>query len=485
MQTINFKNFNLGGLADSNYMGAENSMALLWGFDIHSEVGVVKVNQALTKDSVTVGVDIDDFIKTTVPCSDGNTYLFGSTNGKVWKRTAAGVYSHEATVSPAAGAIGILEAKEYMGYIYYATQSRLGRVAVGSAWSTRNDNWATFDGGDVDWHPMLILNLVLYIGDKNYIAQVDAGVFSAQALDMPDLSSNLRVKCLGQLGTDLLIGTYISSNVIGTEIYRWNTWSVSFTNSDPIPEVGINSFLPIDNAVIVNAGTKGNTYVYDGSTLELYKQIKGTWNNTTNKAVVNPNAVLNFNGLPLFGLSNTSGNPTTQGIYSLGRANRNYPVVLNGEVGISTGNLSNVEIGCISSLGDTYLVSWKDTTPATGGTPQTLYGVDILDLNKKYAGASMETRIIMANRFSLLTYNDVNIGYRKLPADTSFTISKKINNGSWEEIDSIDCAKDTDRNIFSTEVSINDATTVQIKISPSVSGNNAPEIEAFELSVNS
>ena len=60
----------------------------------------------------------------------------------------------------------------------------------------------------------------------------------------------------------------------------------------------------------------------------------------------------------------------------------------------------------------------------------------------------METRIIMANRFSLLTYNDVNIGYRKLPADTSFTISKKINNGSWEEIDSIDCAKDTDRNIF-------------------------------------
>ena len=50
---IPFKNFNLGGIADSDYMGAANSMADLWGFDIHSEVGVVKVNQALTKDSGT------------------------------------------------------------------------------------------------------------------------------------------------------------------------------------------------------------------------------------------------------------------------------------------------------------------------------------------------------------------------------------------------------------------------------------------------
>ena len=482
MQRINFKNFNLGGIADSDYLGAENSMAQLWGFDIHSEAGISKVNQALTKDS---GSTIDDLVKASVPCSDGNTYLFGSTNGKVWKRTSAGVYSLEATVSPAVGAIGILEAKEYMGYIYYATQNRLGRVAVGAAWSTRDDNWATFDGGDVDWHPMLILNLVLYIGDKNYVAQVDAGVFSAQALDMPDLSSNLRVKCLGQLGTDLLVGTYIASNVIGTQIFRWNTWSVSFTNSDPIPEVGINSFLPIDNAVIVNAGTKGNTYVYDGSTLELYKQIKGTWNNTTNKAVVNPNAVLNFNGLPLFGLSNVSGNPATLGLYSLGRTNRNYPVVLNGEVGISTGNLSNVEIGCISSLGDTYLVSWKDTTPAVGGTPQTLYGVDIMDLTKKYSGAFMTTRMIMADRFSLLTYNVVNIGYRLLPTSTTFTISKKINGGVWESLGTVDCSDDTDRKIFCTEVDINDATTVQIKIAPTIKNNTAPEIEAFELLVNS
>ena len=68
MQKIPFKNFNLGGIADSNYMGSANSMADLWGFDLHSEVGVLKVNQALTKES---GTTVDDLVMAGVPCSDG------------------------------------------------------------------------------------------------------------------------------------------------------------------------------------------------------------------------------------------------------------------------------------------------------------------------------------------------------------------------------------------------------------------------------
>jgi hypothetical protein len=471
MQRIPFKNFNLGGIADSDYLGAENSLADLWGFDIHSEPGIAKVNQKLTKES---GSTVDDFVKAGVPCSDGNTYLFGSTNGKIWKRTSGGTYSLEATAAPAAGAVGILDAREYQGYIYYAMQSRLGRWQIGTAWSTRNDSWATFTNTDALWHPMIILNLVLYIGDAHFLAQVDAGVFSANALD---ISQPLRIRCLGQMGTDILLGTYVSSNIVSTEIYRWNTWSVSFTNSDPIPEVGINAFLPIDNGVIVNAGTKGNTYIYNGETLEPYKKIKGSWN-STNKAIVHSNAGLNFNGLPLFGLSYLSGSPTNLGIYSLGRANRNYPLVLNGEVGISSGNLSNVEIGCIVGVGDIYLVTWKDTTTGT------VYGVDKMDLEAKYAGAYLMTRVMMADRFALLTYNLVNIAYRTLPANTTFTVSKKVNDGSIVAFDAGDCQDDVQRKIFSTEVNIDDATTVQIKIAPTVSTNSAPEIEGFEVVVN-
>lgn len=259
MAKIEIKNLNLGGIADSDYLGAENSVAEAVGLDIHSEAGVIKVNQALTKESGTL---VDDFVKASVPCSDGKTYHFGSTNGKVWSRTSGGTWALEATVAPSAGNIGVLDAKEYQGYIYYAMQNRLGRWQIGSAWSTRNDNWATFTNGDADWHPMRVVNLVLYIGDKNYVAQVDAGTFSANALD---IAAPLRIKSLGRMNTDLLVGTYISDNVTETEIIRWNTWSVSFSTSDPIPEVGVNCFPDTDNNVIVNAGTKGSLYPYNGT----------------------------------------------------------------------------------------------------------------------------------------------------------------------------------------------------------------------------
>lgn len=474
MQRIQIKNINKGGIADSDYMGGADSVADMVGLDIHSEVGVIKVNQALTKES---GTTIDDFVKTGVECSDGNTYLFGSTNGKVWKRTSAGVYSLEATVSPSAGAIGILDSYEYQGYIYYATQNRLGRWQIGTAWSTRNDNWGTFLNGDVDWHPMWELNLVLYIGDGNLIAQVDAGVFSDDALDLP-FPANTRIKCLGEMGTDLLIGTYINSYVIKTRIYRWNTWSVSFTSSDWIPEVGINSFLATDNFIIVNAGTKGNLYLYDGTNLDPYKQIKGSWSGTTNKAQVHPNARLNFNGLPLFGVSNISGNPCTLGVYSLGRANRNYPYVLNCEQGLSNGHLTNVEIGAIIGAGDIYLVTWKDTTTGT------VYGVDKLDLRLKYPYAYLTTRVIMVDRMTLLNYKTIEVAYRSLPALTGFTLSAKVNHGTMNPVAVGDVKNDTDRKIFTSEVDINDASTVQVKVAFITSFNLAPEVEMVEIPVN-
>lgn len=471
MAKIEIKNINLGGIADSDYLGAENSVAEAVGLDIHSESGVIKVNQKLTKESSTL---VDDFVKSSVPCSDGNTYHFGSTNGKIWKRTSAGTWTLEATASPAAGSAGILDAKEYQGYIYYAMQSRLGRWQIGTAWSTRNDSWATFTNTDASWHPMKIVNQVLYIGDAKYVAQVDVTTFSANALD---IAAPLRIKSLGKLNTDLLIGTYVADNVTETEILRWNTWSVSFSTSDSIPEVGVNAFLDTDNNVIVNAGTKGNLYMYNGSSLEEYKTVKGVYTGSQ-KGYVHPNAKFNFNGLPLFGFSNISGNPANQGVYSLGRTNRNYPFVLNLEYAISTGNLSGIEIGAICPVSaDQFTVSWKDTN---GGTT---YGVDILDLSAKATTAYFVTRVIMADRTTLLNYGLVHAAYRLLPTNTSITVQKKVNSDTTFG-SAITTAVDAKRLLTSTKVDINDAVRVQLKVNLVASANTAPELEVVEVNVN-
>lgn len=303
------------------------------------------------------GNAIKDLIKTILPCSDGNTYLFGSTTGKIYKRTSAGVYSLEGTAAPAAGAVGIMDAWEYQGYIYYSMQSRLGRVAVGAPtdWSARNDSWATFTNTDADFHPFKEVNQVLYVGDKNYIAQIDAGVFTADALDM---DTKFRVQSLGKVLTDLLIGTFVNVYNALTEIFRWNTWSLSYSSSDEIPEVGINAFLKSDNAILVSCGRKGNIYQYDGLQLSQAKKIPGNWL-LSNEATIHPNASENYYGLPLLGLSNVSGNPAKQGIYSLGGYDKNYPKVLNLEWIISAGGYAGVDIGAIKVVGTDLLVSWK------------------------------------------------------------------------------------------------------------------------------
>lgn len=469
-QQIQIKNLNQGGIADSDYLGSPNSVSEIVGINIHDESGILKLNQRLAEVDDAASA-VDSFIKAIVPCSDGHTYFFSSTNGKIWKRTTSGTWTLEATAAPAAGSAGISSAMEYSGYIYYAMENRLGRWQIGTAWSTRNDSWATFLNGEATHHPMHIVNLVLYIGDRNVVAQVDAHVFSNNALD---LDNPHRVTAIGNLGTDLLIGTYISANVIESEIFRWNTWSDSFSVQDVIPEVGINAFLAADNRIIVSAGTKGNLYIYNGQQLEAYKQIKGVWGASGNKAIVHANAKLNFHGLPLFGFSKQSGDGVSLGVYSFGRTNANYPFVLALEYPISTGQLTGLEIGAISGNGDSFYVSWKQEGDAT------TYGVDYLDLNNKYATGYYTSRLSLFDRVVQTTYGDVIVPYRSMPSGTSVTVAASKTHGAFVDQP---LTLDEDRKQYETDADIGDASTLQVRTTLVGSANNSPEVEMTSIEI--
>lgn len=469
---ITINNINLGGIAYSKYQGNPNSVAQMVGIDIHSEPGIIKVNQKLVKES---GSLVDDFIKCILPCSDGNTYLFGSTNGKVWKRTSSGTYSLLVTVAPASGGVGIMDAVEDAGYIYYTMQSRVGRVAIGTPtdWTTRNDNWATLTNADADFHPIQKVNLVNYIGDGNLVAQIDAGVFTADALD---IQKPLRVKSLGINLTSLLVGTYIADNVNVTQVFNWNTWSVSFDTADPVPETGINSFLKTDNEILVNVGQKGNIYQYDGVKLNRYKRINGDWG-IGKKAQVHSNASVNYNSLPLFGVSNISNNPCLQGVYSFGNYSPDFPAVMNLEYIISQNKSSDVEIGAMSIVDDVLLVSWKDGTT---------YGVDKVDVDNKYTGAYIETRIVAPDRTVKKRVAKVVVSYRELPTGTSIEMRKSVNHGDFvgygeSTSNYLRTVIDTQRKTVTTKVAITDLNTLQMRVYPIASGNDAPEIEDIEI----
>ena len=464
---VEIKNINQGGLADSDYIGAKYSVAEAVGLDIHSESGVIKVNQKLTAED-TSALTTNELSEPTiiVPSSNGSTYFFGKTSGKVWKRTAGGTWSYLQTCSPAAGSAGVLSAMEYQSYIYYAMESRLGRMAISS--DSFSDSWATFSNTDDTYHPMKKVNQVIYIGDGNYVAQVDAGVYTADALDLKDA---LRISALGKLDTDLLIGTYVSDNVNKTEILRWNTWSVSYSVSDEIPEVGVYCFIETDNIVLVAAGTKGNLYIYDGAQLEMYKRIKGTWTGS-NKAIVKNEASINFHGLPLFGVSNVSGNACHLGLYSIGRTNRNYPYILNLEFPISTGSLADVLIHSVAASGDVFFVSWEDD-----GT----YGVDMLDLTAKQTSAYYTSMVLVPERHLMTTYGIAHVPYRNKPTNTDINLYAKVDYGSFAEL--TDTVDDTVRHMLMTNSHVGEASALQIKTELVSSGNTAPEVEGTIIAI--
>jgi len=463
----------MGGLAYSKWSGIKDSFYKLTGWDLHSSPGLLKVAQKMSKDSGSV---VTELCKARVSSSNGAQYWGSSTSGKIWEHTSGGTWRLVHTVTPAAGTANILGMAEYQGYIYIATQSRLHRITVAKAddnnWAADlTEDWATFGVTDSEFHPMLShpQTLVLYIGDGNQLAQVDAGTFSANALD---IKTPLRIKSLGIMGTDILLGTYVSDSVTKTQIVRWNTWSDSFTVADEIPEVGINAFLPADNFVLVQAGNQGNIYYYDGSKLELYNRIPGDYSPTAYGEVY-PTAVGNIGGQILFGFSNGSGNPADQGVYRIARSSRNHPWVMDFPYPISERSASNLvvtglEIGGILVVGNDIYVSWKNGSS---------YGIDKLDYSAKLELAYFESRVMIINREQFSNFSKFVVAYASLPSNTDITIQYSKNYGSYVNTTEV---TDTDRFIIQAQEGV-ETTNLMLKVSPTVSGDNAPEIESVGI----
>lgn len=482
---IPIERFNFGGLSDSKFSGIKNSLYKLTGFDMHSTPGLLKVAQKLSAD--TGGSEPDEFCKVAINCTDDSQYWFSSVSGKIWERPPSGTWRLVFTITAEGGVAGdnaILGAYEYQGYIYIFTETKVSRIS--SSVSNENDwasditqSWATFGIGDPEFHPSVeSTGQVLYIGDGNQLAQIDAGVFSANALD---ISTPLIIKSLGKIGNDVLLGTTSpSENINQGKIIRWNTFSDSFTSSDDIPELSINAFLPADNQVYVQAGVAGNIYVYNGETLELYKKIPGDYS-PTKQAEVYPNSVANIGGDILFGFSNITGNPIDQGIYRIGRNSKNYPYILDFPYPISKRSgsdfvLTGLNIGAILVVGSVIYVSWKDTVGST-------VGVDKLDYSNKLDGAYFETMVMVIKREQFANFKEAVVPYFSLPDNTSINMYLDINHAGFGTV-VLNSVNDIQRKIVQSVQEGREFNTLRLKVMMTTSGNNAPEVESCGVMIH-
>ena len=294
--------------------------------------------------------------------------------------------------------VNYIEGQEYHVHV---TQTGTGGVIKTAVANEQTGMYLTIYGeSNTNYHPMIVQNNVLFIGDGFYVHQVENTLF-LWALDIP---RNQQIKCLGKMDIDLLIGTEVSSMIHSAMIFRWNTWSESWTIEDEIPERSINAFVHVDNYIYVIAGSRANVYFYNGQTLELWRRVGGTFRNSQSVKVY-PNAVASINGIPIFGISNFIGNPIEQGIYSMGTVNaRQYPRIFNLEYVPSAG-MEDIQIGAICTLGDDVFMSWEIGEQK---------GMDKTHPYNLYSGAFIQTRVFYKDRNVRSTYRKAIINYHSI-----------------------------------------------------------------------
>jgi len=291
--------------------------------------------------------------------------------------------------------------------------------------------------------------------------------FDSNVFELVHLAQH-RIKTMIDYEFDLLLGTYVADTVNEARVIRWDTVSPSWNTSDPIGEVGVNAFIRDDNYVYANAGQAGNIYFYNGETLETFTKVPGNYSSTA-YGLVNPYAVGNLKGLPVFGFSNGSGNPAPQGVYVLGSYSRNYQKVMDLSFPISQDVTSGVEIGAIIVRGFDMYVSWKEGSN---------YGIDKIDQSNKYTGAYFETRMLnQEERSRLKTLSMVSANYNSLPASTGITFSYSVNGASYVDMTSV---TNSILQAVEAELSVGNVGSLQIKVSFTVSGNSAPTMESLD-----
>jgi hypothetical protein len=261
----------------------------------------------------------------------------------------------------------------------------------------RNLYLEIFGSSNASYHPMIVQNGTLFIGDGCYIHQYE-NTLTHWALDLP---TDYVITTLAKMDIVLLVGTEISSDIAKGTVFNWNTWSESWSIEDEIPEASIQAFIPVDNYVYVMAGNRTNVYFYNGQQLQLFRRVGGEYDRT-DKAKVHPNATASLHGIPLIGVSNSSGNPIESGVYGMGTANPSlYPRIFDLEYVLSEG-LSDIEIGDITVMGGEVFVSWKKGTD---------YGVDTFDGDNLHSGSYIQTRVLYNDRNNQNVYRKAIVNY--------------------------------------------------------------------------
>jgi hypothetical protein len=368
------------GIAQSPHIGFGDVRNL----DIFSIPGIVRLNNNLSKVS---GTAVTGLVKWIVrdPVTPANIYAVDDA-GDVYVSVNSGASFAALATQPSDGGTGqgLAIWKDYLFCPRATAMDLYGPLSGTPAW---RNSWAGLTmTTDSLWHPMLVSRLdgELYGGAGRYVFNIsevagqtfawdNAGTYTATAAALT-LPAGYRVKCLEELGNNLMIGTWQGTTITDfkvADIFTWDGTSTTYGQPINIVENGINGLLTIGNSLYVLAGVDGRIYRSDGVGAVQVGQIPTSIANVEGGNYLEPfpGAFVNYKGRPTFGISSGAATFTGgMGVYSLLETSKGS--ILNFEHQLSnfatTGNDGTVAVLKIGALlpiaRDQIVVGWLDTT---------------------------------------------------------------------------------------------------------------------------
>lgn len=357
------------GISQSPHQGFGDCRQL----DIDSIPGIAQLNTIMSKVSGTT-VDAQPLWFARDPDTPANIGVLDS-NGVFYKSTDSGANWTEISDRDGAGQGLIIK----WGYAFVCETTTIDVIKMSD--NSVTNNWQTIDS-DALWHPMIVSSNdgKIYGGAGRYIFTIEelttfdpanaaTYTFTQQALDLP---KSYRIKCLAELGNNLMIGTWQGTTVNQVrvaDIFPWDRSSTSFGQPVKLDEFGVHALLNTGNSLTVLAGIEGVIYRCDGVNAFPIARLPQALTGTKYLEFF-PGAIMNFKRKVFFGVSWTSSAIPGMGVYSVRDTSKG--TVLNLEHLPSTGNdgtTNAMVIGCLLPVThNTCLVGWRDSST---------YGLDL------------------------------------------------------------------------------------------------------------
>lgn len=328
----------MGGYQDKPYM-APPSILNTYGLDIFKNPGLLSsVNNSVEVDPLTKPVYSFE-VTAIVHIASNKAYVFTQNRVYYWT-PQSGTY-----IDLGAIGTGTSVAILFGDYVYFGSDTLLGRIDINAGpFGTVDASWKTFSSTQ-PYRSMVTLDGVLYISNGYYVAIVDeATVFVDDALD---IQTHYNIRALYGYGNELYIGAENLGQSGEVMIFRWNTWSESFSAESIISEDYIYGLFVVDGKMYVfTSSIEGsyNFYFYSEPGCFLYCGLKTQaqfnrgamkeWNNKVYLGFSAGGSSIKGGGVWVFGSVVQGANPVYAHMHTIPGSNSVY-----GE---------NVSVGCIS-----------------------------------------------------------------------------------------------------------------------------------------